>query len=103
MLRQRLGISAGILVVAYGPDIVSRDSSDHIEGVCVRSRVGTGHRRPGAAIPVFNQRARIVGLEISVSHGPDIVSRQRGHTIEVVVTGSGIRAGHNTPGGTIPM
>jgi hypothetical protein len=68
--------------VPHGPGITGRVGGDALQvigSVGSRGSVGTGHRTPGSAIPMFDQRAvaastvaRVRGGVIEAANGPDI-------------------------------
>ncbi len=70
-------------------------------------RVGTGHRAPGAAIPVLDQGLVRGGIHIArVAHRPDVARGDGGHALQRVVVPTArrrVRSGDDAPTAPVPV
>src|SRR5215472_18654486 len=91
-------------LLAHRPGVGGGDRGHRAQAIGERraGRVGAGHALPRGAVPVQDQGLEPVLKTGGLTYCPGVGGRDGGHSTELVVAGTRIRARHLQPRGAVP-
>src|SRR4029453_15291846 len=92
-------------VITDNPNITPADRAHRPQEVLHATGTGvvTSYLHPGRAIPPQEQGLLVAPCSVEFAYGPDVVRPDGVHAPQVIVSGTGVRAGDYTPRRAVPV